>query len=239
MSDIRKQLDILFSKWRQKELHSRCKPFIKDGIVNEDIWQKNTFDKKFLFVLKEAYGKNDENDWYLNDWLNEEDPKDPKDPKGYKQDQTWKVIIKWVRGLRGTTNNYILPYDANYNDYSILKKIAVMNLKKSNGKPQSNNKSIKSYVTEDKYEIIKEIELIDPGVIISCTNKLYIDDICNNSITNKKPNDSGFYYSSCIGKKNRLFIGYNHPAAHIKKSCHYYKLMKIYQQALINKNIIK
>ncbi len=235
MSIVRQQLDTLFSEWCKKDLHLGYHPFIKDGIVNENLWLRNPFDKRFLFVLKEAYGTDGENDWYLNDWLNNDDE---NGPKGHKRDTTWNVINKWVKGLLRTTKSSIFPYDNLFNDYNILKNISVLNIKKSNGYSQSSDGDILKYALNDKNEVIKEIELINPGVIISCSKMFYIDDICNGKVVNGNLNDSYYYYSNCIGNRKRLFIHYGHPGAHIKKAYYYYGLMGIYQQALINETLI-
>ena len=107
-----------------------------------------------------------------------------------------------------------------------------MNLKKTNGISQSNNDDILKYVDNDKDFIVKEINIIDPDVIICCGNIFYLNSVFNEI----KFNDSYYCFSNSSVSKNRLFILCNHPGAFIKKAYLYYGLMSIYQQALIEMN---
>ena len=96
---------------------------------------------------------------------------------------------------------------------------------------------IAAYGINDKDFIKKEIELIDPDVII-CGGSVTIntlDEIYDKSII-KKPSDLvAFYFSDIIGGKERLFIDFYHPAVRYPKVLTYYGVVNLYQQALLLK----
>lgn len=68
--------------------------FISDGIVDEVVWN-NQIGKKILYVLKEAYGENE--DWNLTEWLLRTKP----------STSIWKRVIEWTYGIQNTTESNI------------------------------------------------------------------------------------------------------------------------------------
>ena len=221
-----KTLDELFELWKEKKPNGSIDHskgfFIADGIVNEQIWNSGKR-KKILFVLKEAYGK-DWNNNTLATWLKNDHP----------TSRIWKRVAKWTYGIQNTTDTYIQPYKnellpEEHND--ALEQIAVMNIKKSNGQSSSDYNDIAKYVSYDKEEIKREFELIDADIIIcGYTFRYLYEAIYGKKFDDNNSNENWFYYFD-----DRLFIDYYHPANHWPDLMNYYGLMGIYQQALINK----
>ena len=224
-----KTLDELFELWKNKEsdesINHSNDYFIADGIVNEDVWNSNT-KKRILYVLKEAYGT-DWGDYTLVTWLRDKHP----------SSKIWNRIAKWTYGLQNTNKSFIQPYKNKlstneHNDF--LEQIAVMNLKKSKGKSQSDSEEIAFYAKHDSNEIKKEFELIDADVIVCgytfrpLYKALFENDFENSGI---EANENWFYYLEYAGKK-RLFIDYYHPSNYWSDLINYYGLIGIYQQAL-------
>lgn len=238
MNDYRKliqhsdSLDALFEIWKKKrpdgDIDHIKDYFIADGIVNPNIWMSGK-KKKILFVLKEAYGT----DWETNTlatWLKNFHPKH----------RMWKRIARWVNGIQNTTEKSILRYkpeltDLEHND--ALEQIAVLNIKKSKGRSNSNYEEIRKYASYDSEEIKKEFELIDADIIICGSVFATLNENVYKGELKKdmQSNDNWYYYLNVAGKE-RLFIDYYHPANHWSDLVNYYGLLGIYQQALIEKS---
>ncbi len=226
-------LEDLFAIWKNEKepkggINHRENFFIADGIVDENVW-KSGKRKKILLVLKEAYGE----DWGNNTlvtWLKNDHP----------QIGPWKRIAKIVYGIQNTTSNSIARYKEKLSKdehNSSLEQIAVLNIKKSYGDSRSKNDELKMYAEYDRQEIKKEIELINPDIIV-CGNTfqiLYETVYQKNPITNAS--DNWYYYLNIIdGKEKRLFIDYYHPSFYLCPTLlYYYGLIGIYQQALLDK----
>lgn len=71
--------------------------FISDGIVNEEVWNSQK-GKKILYVLKEAYGENE--NWNLAEWLLRVKP----------TSSIWKRVIEWTYGIQNTNIDRIAKY---------------------------------------------------------------------------------------------------------------------------------
>ena len=236
---IEDKLKNLFAEWKRKEkrtvvCHDKDTTFeieinhdgvfIEDGIVNYEKWNGG---KKILFLLKEAYGEDD--DWSLTQWLYEMSP----------SSNLWYRVVEWTYGITNTTSSEIAKYEPNKISFSHGKKtpnewisqIAVVNLKKSGGRSSSNYSEIDAYAHYDAKEILKEIEYIDPDIVVCGATLSSLDSICDNKICSKH-NDNWFYYSDVIGDRERLFLDYYHPANRYPALLNYYGIVNIYQQAI-------
>lgn len=240
-------LDELFALWKSKPVatefyfdddkktdvevvvdHSDV--FISDGPVCPEIWNAEAAGTKIAFILKEAYGE--EADWSLSEWLRKTGPKS----------NIWYRVVEWVYGLKNTTCEKIARYTPENISFEKsedkpnewLSQIAVVNLKKSGGKSSSDEGEIKAYAKADKEEIIRELEILDPDVIVCGGTAGALDSICDGRIKAKHC-DNWYYYSDVIGSRERLFIDYYHPANRYPALLNYYGLVNIYQQALIEK----
>ncbi len=231
-------LDELFQLWKNKEkrevhisdgktesmitIDHKNDGFISDGIVNSSIWNDSNH-KKILFVLKEAYGKGD--DWNLALALLKE----------HWTDRLWGRIARWTYGLQHTDNNHIEKYRKNLSSDEhnmALEQIAIMNLKKSKGKSQSDYGTINAYAKFDKEELRKEFELIDADIVVCGYTFYALYNLVYENDELKKYNDNCYYFLDLGGRK-RLFLSYYHPANRWPDLINYYGLVGIYQQALI------
>lgn len=250
IDDIRnsKNLDTLFSIWKNKPVVQTSYKdkgqdvvvtvnhrdvFISDGPVDIETWNDRSGGKRILYILKEAYGES--SDWSLSDWLRRTAP----------HTNIWYRITEWTYGILNTTSEHIARYtpeDISF-EYSAeepnkwIKQIAVLNIKKSSGKSESSYGEILAYANVDQEEIKKEIELIDPDIIVCGATANDIDSIVGGELKNKLC-DNWYYWSNVIDGKERLYIDYYHPASRYPALMNYYGLVNIYQQALIDKEII-
>ncbi len=174
--------------------------------------------------MKEAYGDGD--GWDLRKRLSSE----------FYQYNIWKRVSEWTYGIHNTTSSKIAPYrediDKNKNN-EWLNKIAVVNIKKSSGQSESDFNEILAYAEYDKNELKKQIEIIDPDIII-CGYTIEALDIIFDTSIRKNRCDNWFYYPTLDGRK-RLVIDYYHPANRYPALLNYYGIVNIYQQAILEK----
>lgn len=201
--------------------------FIPDGIIDEEEWNTLPQGKKILFVLKEAYEDNHDRDgWSLSDELRKNGP----------WSSIWNRVSEWSYGIMNSSHGMLAPYckldKQQANEY--LRKISILNIKKSGGEHSSVYEEISAYAKEDSQEIIREIELIDPDIIICGATFGDINEITGRTVE-KGSNDNWYYFIDAIGGKNRLFIDYYHPANRYPALLNFYGIVGIYQQALRSK----
>ena len=203
--------------------------FISDGSVCPEVWNDRTTGPKIAFILKEAYGETES--WSLTDWIRETQP----------ACNIWYRVTEWTYGLLNTTAERIARYapdrisfeESKERPNEWLGQIAIVNLKKSGGKSSSNYGEISAYAAADREEIIRELELLDPDIIVCGSTADALNSIC--SFIGPERCDNWYYYSDAIGGRKRLFIDYYHPANRYPPLLNYYGLVNIYQQALIEK----
>ena len=210
----------LLSLWQSKY---QDKVFVKDGIVNPDKWA--TQEVRPLFFLKEAY--NGTESWNLiNDYLLVD--------TGETIDNTWKKVTQWTYGILNTTETDAPSFDENYipkkfaNNY--LQSIAVVNVKKVAGKSTSVLSELKEAVANDKDLLKKEIELINPTVIVCGYTINFLEKIFDRKI--KKRKNKNLYYFTEINGKTVIIIDYYHPGNQYPDIMNYYAITNIYKLAL-------
>jgi hypothetical protein len=236
MSDIKRynyEVERLFESWKAKEIHSG-KVFNRDGIVDAETWYLNSLqnDPKILVLLKEAYhspkGEKimlmEENGNYdLVSELKESGP----------WNSIWKRVAEWSYGISNTTASKICRYKPLTKEEAKqwLRRIAVVNIKKSGGSSNTDMQQIIQYAEDDKTEIKHQIEIIDPDIIVCGYTFEALNSIYDNQINKKSSdyNDNWFYRID-----NRLVIDYYHPANRYPALLKYYGIVNIYQQALLS-----
>lgn len=225
-------LDELFELWKNKHpeggIDHKNNVFISDGIVNPQVWNSRSR-KRILFILKEAYG----DDWKTNTlatWIAREHP----------TRRIWNRIARMVYGIQNTSTTEICAYKPHLSrdeHVSALDQIAVLNLKKSNGKSWSNYDEILKYAEYDREEIKREFELIDADIIIcGSTFTAFYERVYEKTIPVSEKSDNWFYWLE-VGGRKRLFIDFYHPANRWPNLLNYYALQGIYQQALLSEDL--
>lgn len=178
-----------------------------------------------MYLLKEAHGW-DKSGNLIDDHLMN---------TGKKLHRIWRNVCEWTEGIFETTKDYLpiyheTEYENNGND--ILKKIAVINIKKSSGKSSSDMDEINNYALFDKEEIMREIALCNPTIIICGYTMSSLNIITDYTVKDEKHPDKDWIYSFELNGHKVIVIDFFHPANHYPKLMNYYTLMKIYQMAL-------
>ena len=250
-------MDNLYTDWRKKRGHIDIEygkkkytfdvnhedSFITDGIVCPEEWFKE--DNKFrpLFLLKEAYDTNGKGFDLIKEQLATED----------KLSGTWIYVTDWTWGLFNTTAKVIADYSKapscsgkkeGYDKYNneMLRKIAVINCKKSGGKSKSKYEEILGYADFDREELKREIEICDPTIIIcgyTATALEYIlksdEDLTRYNFREEQGRNPNLYYHIELNGHDVLVIDYYHPQNRYPAIMRFYGLVGLYQMALKSK----
>ncbi len=228
---LENSLDNLLKEWKLKYPDS---VFISDGIVNKEKWK--TQKVRPLFLLKEAYGG--DSDWdliddYLSNFINDSDNTPIKS-------RTWRRVVQWTHGIFNTNKTTLaqLPSSFSENSAEWLNSIAVVNVKKVNGKRYSIMTNINKYAESDRAFLKRQIELIDPTVIICGYTIKSLNIILYNTkkkgVKNYKKPHKDWHYSTKINDKNVIVLDFYHPANWLAGGdlWNYSKITEIYQKAL-------
>ena len=103
-----------------------------------------------------------------------------------------------------------------------IDRIAVVNVKKSNGGSKSEYEDLKKYALEDRLEIKRELEIIQPDIIV-CGNNLSLLKLV---LGEELQNDDTWDNMLALWK-GTLVLDYYHPAVHYPNRVNYYALMAI------------
>ena len=234
MNKVEKYLsdsDKLFKEWKNKELsgtiNHRGSVFIRDGVVCPEIWFSSEI--RPLFLLKEAYGGQADWDLCKDHILSER-----------KTGKMWNRVAQWTKGIMTTTVDEIPAYSkykcSTLNKNDDLKKIAVVNVKKSDGNKNSDLKTLDKYAEYDKKQLMQQLEICDPTIIICGYTGTPLDIITSETKQNIRKNwNENLYYHMTLNGHDVIVIDYWHPANQYPDLLNYYGLMNIYQLALKNK----
>lgn len=238
IAQYKSEIVSLMSSWRK--LYDSNSHFVTDGVVNPENWFKQ--DIRPMFLLKEAYSDpSDDKIWDLStDYLCK-----------YSHSQSlWRTVSQFTEGLFETKKDKIFPYnELNFSDehqVKLFNKIAVVNIKKANGKRSSNLSEINTIATNQATLLYKEIKLCDPTIIVCGYTFSALENIVKeieNSNTDKvqnnfvsKNNERGqkgeWYYFMKLNGHDVLVLDYFHPSYRPPYLMKYYGLMGIYQMAL-------
>ncbi len=210
----------LLAEWKSRPLHEG-KAFFPDGIVDPERWA-NT-ERKILFINKEAHDNNDPNSkgFDLREIIRD-------DWDGVPKEVTYSVVATWAYALIYASADATEPYprydmiDREKQRESLLSS-AVINIKKSGGRTSSIDQDLKKYVEEDGDLIRRQVDLIDPEIIV-CGGVWY------NMIQPLWPTAQKIYDDVFVAD-GRTFIAFWHPANHSDPQMKYYALAAFVQNS--------
>ena len=190
-------LETLFQEWKKAYKENGInEPFVKDGIVDKDKYQG------IVWILK------DTNDYRkpINELI-----KSVVETNN-KKSGLWKGIT-WHNVGRSTAkllNPYITFDEAEKQRKKSLLNIAVLNLKKISGGAKVSDKTMLNFVNGYEKFIIKELELLEPKIVVLGGTFGFIKNILK-----LKKKEKNIYESELF--PNITFIKAYHPGARIKK----------------------
>lgn len=194
------------------EYISRMGDILEDGIIDMKTFQKEKI--KILWILKEANGNNDSG-WSIKDNFY-------SNLKSYRY---WKCTFKkLVQVIYGIQNNIY-----NYNEIpcvdqitEITKRIAIINVKKIGGETRARLRKIEEYYNKSKDLFYRQIEAIDPDVIIVSCN---LGEIFN---TLKGEIVIGLGRTKHSIKGNKLIVYAKHPGCTTSAETYFNEIINCY-----------
>jgi hypothetical protein len=219
---MKEKYNAFLSGMKAKEIH-RDAIFIEDGIINFDKWNDKSLKRKILFLNKEAYTdkkKGFDLREFGHNYFAEYASLYPK------TNMMWNRLTAITFALNHTTNKTFPSFNEAFANKDWLQAAAVINLKKSGGLSKSDNSDLELYAKSDGEDILSQIVLIEPDIIIlGGTEDLSFKYVFNN----QESIDGYFFYSW----QNTLIISFWHPAWHlISDQMYYYTLIGAYFKAL-------
>lgn len=199
--------------WKSRNLHKN-QNFIEDGAVDINKWAQE--ETKILFLMKEAYGGISDLRTYLL----------RKSAKGtFGKAATFYNVLQWADAIRKVNDSGLIPdFDKYTRALTDIDRLAIVNIKKSNGGNSSTKRNLKAYVNSDWDLLEEQILNLKPNFIVCCGTF----DLIKNKISHYKD-------SSC--RQNKLkweklpssyLINYIHPATRsLKYSISYYGIASI------------
>lgn len=150
-------MEKLFEEWERKLLsNDDGSVFIRDGIVDLDVWKNS--EVKISFILKETNGTVNA-DHSLTEFL-----------RNGGDANTWNNIARWTSVLLdGETISYV-DFESRKEQ---LKRIAAINVKKTGGTNRANYNTVERHIQKYAEEIKRQLEMIQPTIIISCIGNLW------------------------------------------------------------------
>lgn len=206
----------------QTSINHKDNIFIRDGVVCPELWFAQDF--RPLFLLKEAYGGEDDWDLAKNHLL-----------LNKPIDKIWERVSGWIKGMLSTTKTSLPEFikddteTSRYNN-EYLKKTAVINIKKSGGKSSSDYDEIGSYALFDKDRLKKQLELCDPTIIVCGYTSSYLETILDKEF--RSPYNDNLFYHITLNGHDVIVIDFWHPANHYPDIMNHYGFLGVYQKAL-------
>lgn len=167
--------------WDEWKKHSRTcgideSRICRDGIVSPYVFNQEKY--KVLFIGKEV------NNWEGGD-MTVLAYNGPKHIYLYN-------LARWATGL---LENF--PYFKTINKWkhlnSSLRRISLINLKKTSGGSSSNPSVISAYAKNDKDLLLKQIELIKPNIIFALSTHDILIWLLDLAVSSDSPNNSPYY----------------------------------------------
>jgi hypothetical protein len=187
ISIVAKERD-LFKRWRQTTSN-----FVIDGVVDEEAFLQERY--RFVFILKEA---NQMGQTPLTDFL--------RNGATGNGGHTWNPVCRW---LMGESRVFSAKERA-----TILRKIAVVNLKKEDGGSVTNMSTLEQVVERDRDYIMTQLGFYAecvPVVFICCGSGL-LTMLCRHVLGNAVIHrDAMIPYAKPNNDQEVYYVAFNHP----------------------------
>ncbi|WP_415980153.1 hypothetical protein [Faecalicoccus pleomorphus] len=152
--------------------------------------------------------------------------------------QTWDNIARWTEGILSWENEIPwskLKKDNEWRRKKILKKIAVVNLKKIPSGHISDGKTIYDAVLDNGEIIKKHLALYNADFIICCgTESAFVNDYYKGQGLDWKMTDRGVWF---FRDGKTVLISFAHPEARVRDFYLYYALLDAVREIMAGASI--
>ncbi|MDO4701256.1 MAG: hypothetical protein Q4A47_01385 [Erysipelotrichaceae bacterium] len=201
--NIREKENELFKDYVVTDETKTQKDIVPDGVIDEASFLKA--EKKILFLLKEVNGGDG---WDLRNFVNKNCREDDNDNK--PRIQTWDNVYRWTRAILESNSicwKDVENVEREQHREEILKKIAVMNVKKTSGGSSADGTELKKATKANKEVLRKQIELYDADYIVCGYTHEYFDML--DYLTEEDKKTKGYvYFPEAVGDRKDLYSSY-------------------------------
>lgn len=218
--DIRSNENELFDRWKTKYPAST---FVVDGAPFPDSFQNSK--AKCLIVLKDV--NLDSKDPYTKEFPLRDQLADEPHP-------WWRTVANWCAGISGIHEGKNLAWDEieSSDIRESLKPFAFMQLKKTTGGGTVGANALADHAGLDREEILEQIHIYQPAVIICCGVGNLVKGILGNSDWSKT--QRGVQYATVeIDGQRTVVIDYMHPSARAAKNVVCFGILDAYREIVM------
>lgn len=197
------RLETILDEWHASPLHSGCNDFIRDGAIDPQRWRQASL--RVLYLLKEGYIAAGDTWRDLRAVLRQELEQDR-----VPYSRTYRVLLEWNALLRAGASSADSAPD-------FFLEAAVVNIKKSNGRSQSDLNEIAAYARNDSDFLRKQLNLLSPHVIVCCNTWEAMRGAWQQVPRRQEfPAETGIDPNLLFVVDGRWVVNYWHPRAHWK-----------------------
>ena len=188
-TNIEAKEEQLFNRWRKTTTD-----FVVDGVVDEAVFLKQQC--RIVLILKEA---NQIGKTALNEFLRNGAPENGG--------HTWNPVCRWLTG----EESRVFSQDERK---EILRRIAVMNLKKKDGREKTNMQELATFVEADKEFIAEQLSFyseFEPVIFVCCGP--WVLTMLNDHVLGKRKinRDAPFAFIKPEDNHEIYYVAFNHP----------------------------
>jgi hypothetical protein len=208
------ELEKLFEVWENDNFHDK-ETFIRDGIIYPEYWINEPI--KILGFFKEAYTKGN-GKYDLS--------KEIYDSAPYRN---WWTVARWIYAILEIFKKNEIPEYPSLTwkeGNELLSKIAIVDIKKSNGQTLSNYSNLDIFFEHDKERLKRQIDLINPKIVICGRVFNYYKALYNKDNFTQIQN-----IDKCYIHQDRLIIDFWHFANRKPNEETYYELCDFIMKA--------
>ncbi|MCD8343423.1 MAG: hypothetical protein LUC19_03440 [Oscillospiraceae bacterium] len=201
------------------ELKETNPSIVTDGVIDEREYLAARY--KIAYILKEVNGGEG---WDLRDVV-----------RAGNRVQTWNSIARWTEGILSWEKDFLwsdMEKDNEARRKTQLKKIAVINLKKTSGGYTAENELVHKAAVDNASVIKRQLDLYSPDIIICCgTESAFVDSCYADAEPEWKSTARGVWY---FMDGERIIISFVHPEARVRDAFLFYALTDAAKEILSN-----
>lgn len=211
------------------------KNYVADGIIDEMEWRKVS--PRILFVMKEPNDPDNFDDCDLRKILRDGALGGLSGEKRFELNTTWPLVARWARGILDGFLPWMAPgIQEDFLNHEVrapwLRKIAVINLKKSGGSGTTEKGSLRERTNKYRKALRAQIREIDPDIIICAgTGTEFWNILYAGELDENRQASNGVYFDQHKVERWSV-VSYYHPQARMPHNFLYTMLVDALKEIL-------
>ena len=209
--------EIILEDWQERPQYKN-KEFVSDGPIDWERWNKTEW--RVLFLAKEVNAGEGKN-WSL--------PETIRCEWGGPRFKIWWTAAYWAYGIQNLSQD-LLPPNPKYKELwdeveEAFLSTAIVNIKKREGGPSSDDDDLSKYVDEDgdKNLLRKQVSCLNPNFVVCCNTWHLVKDVWPNA---EKVSEQVYKID------DMLVLDFWHPSNRYPDVMNYYTALALLHQVL-------